>query len=562
MSQIPLDQFEQYIDEPILKRGLDYFKSGAVEHLGKNDGNQNFMVNGSSAYRVQLQIKKDELVFQHCDCPFDLGPICKHVVAALFYTQQDVLDIAPKSKKTTSKPRKPRKSLDDKVDDILEELPKKELNAYLKILINEDNRLRRRFLAHFAYLNEKETKALYAKQVRAILKSASHNYGYVDRSGARQVGGATYALMKTGKEHLENGNHKSALYLSFAVLEEMTKALDFVDDSNADVGGNIDLALQVLEELSHTVLKTDLKKEFFDLCLRDFEKELFKGWDWHLQMLSLAANVSSDKKSAKIIKSLLDKAQLSEYEQEEAELIKLPLLRNLESPSAAKQYMYDNLQFAAFRRMALEELIAEKEFTKAAVIAEEGLEKDKERRAGLAQEWRNWQLQIAMASQDDEGVVKFARDLILENSYQDKMEYYHMLKARIPEDKWEDYLNELISEMRTSYSNFQHIGKFYIAEKWFDKLFHLVKQAHSINNVKEYEPYLVKEYTAELVELYENHIRRYLSENTGRNYYKQAVKEIRWIKKLGDMQRVENLVAFLRKEYANRPALLEELGRV
>lgn len=38
MTTIPLDQFEQYIDETILKRGLDYFKSGAVEHLGNTDG--------------------------------------------------------------------------------------------------------------------------------------------------------------------------------------------------------------------------------------------------------------------------------------------------------------------------------------------------------------------------------------------------------------------------------------------------------------------------------------------------------------------------------------------
>lgn len=58
MTTIPLDQFEQYIDETILKRGLDYFKSGAVEHLGNTDGNQNFKVTGSSDYRVQLQIKK------------------------------------------------------------------------------------------------------------------------------------------------------------------------------------------------------------------------------------------------------------------------------------------------------------------------------------------------------------------------------------------------------------------------------------------------------------------------------------------------------------------------
>jgi len=31
--QIPLEQFEQYIDETILKRGLSYFKKGRVSQV-------------------------------------------------------------------------------------------------------------------------------------------------------------------------------------------------------------------------------------------------------------------------------------------------------------------------------------------------------------------------------------------------------------------------------------------------------------------------------------------------------------------------------------------------
>lgn len=158
--------------------------------------------------------------------------------------------------------------------------------------------------------------------------------------------------------------------------------------------------------------------------------------------------------------------------------------------------------------------------------------------------------------------MKFVSVLILEDSHQDKMEYSHLVKARIPENKWTDYLNKLITEMRTSYSNFNHIANFYIAEKWFDKLYDLVKHPHSIENIKENESYLAKEYSEELAQLYENHIRKYLSENIDRNYYKQVVQKMRWIKKLGDLDQVDNLVAFLREEYANRPALLEELERV
>jgi hypothetical protein len=35
---IPLNQFEQIVDEVILKRGLDYFRKGLVEHGGVESG--------------------------------------------------------------------------------------------------------------------------------------------------------------------------------------------------------------------------------------------------------------------------------------------------------------------------------------------------------------------------------------------------------------------------------------------------------------------------------------------------------------------------------------------
>ena len=31
----------------------------------------------------------DEVVDYSCDCPYDMGPVCKHVVAALFELQHD-----------------------------------------------------------------------------------------------------------------------------------------------------------------------------------------------------------------------------------------------------------------------------------------------------------------------------------------------------------------------------------------------------------------------------------------------------------------------------------------
>jgi len=49
--KIPLDKFEQYIDETILKRGLKYFKNGHVYELEEiSPGEYEAIVEGSEDY--------------------------------------------------------------------------------------------------------------------------------------------------------------------------------------------------------------------------------------------------------------------------------------------------------------------------------------------------------------------------------------------------------------------------------------------------------------------------------------------------------------------------------
>lgn len=102
--QIPLNEFEQYINETILKRGLAYFKSGAISDFSEiSNGEYEAIVSGTDEYTVQLEIKNNTLTAHSCDCPYDMGSICKHVVATIFYFQQDVLDF---NQSTTKSPKK------------------------------------------------------------------------------------------------------------------------------------------------------------------------------------------------------------------------------------------------------------------------------------------------------------------------------------------------------------------------------------------------------------------------------------------------------------------------
>ena len=100
---IPLNQFEQHIGETILKRGLSYYKNGAVESIDEIAVGEYFaIVSGSEHYEVEVKIKNKTIVDINCDCPYD-GGICKHAVAVIFSIQAEVLQLNDVQIQTSSK---------------------------------------------------------------------------------------------------------------------------------------------------------------------------------------------------------------------------------------------------------------------------------------------------------------------------------------------------------------------------------------------------------------------------------------------------------------------------
>ena len=128
---LSLSNFEQQIDGTILKRGFDYFKKGyvtEVEDLGGGDFEAT--VEGSEIYTVHLHIKGDKVMEYDCDCPYDWGVVCKHVVAVLFYLQKDLLDLDNLTKVKAS-PRKKKESETLQMEQILKHLTHDELRAFV-----------------------------------------------------------------------------------------------------------------------------------------------------------------------------------------------------------------------------------------------------------------------------------------------------------------------------------------------------------------------------------------------------------------------------------------------
>lgn len=563
--QIPLNQFEQYIDETILKRGLSYFRDDLVQEPEINaSGLFEAKVNGTKEYSVKFKITNETLEFYGCTCPYDMGPTCKHMAAVLFYLQKDKLNIAPKIKRSTKTTKTKKITIEDQLNDIFQTISREELIQFLNQQMDSNSLIRTGLLTSFSHYIKSESKALYSSQLKAIFKSLKGRRGYIHW---RQLGDAAKqvsSLLLTAAIHLENNNFKSPILIAFAALEELTLALNYCDDSNADIGDNIQFAFKILKDLSQCHLPEDIRKLFFQECIIAFEKRKLSGWDWDLGILNLAIDLANDDKEFKQIHNCLDKTKVeSSHEKEERQVLKLNLLRKTQGETVAEQYLEKNLDNSAIRKEALAKAYRQENWERVKKLALEGIQQDEKSKPGLALDWLNWLLRIAQIENNKGEIIAYAKKLWLRNYYPEQ-DYFEVLKSNIEPSHWNTFLENAINELTATnrWPNVQFIAKIYAQEQWWVRLIELLKKFPDFNYLEHYESIIPEEFQPELVRLYELLVNDFMKGAVGRSHYKLACRYLRRMIKLGGRETVNAMIIDYRKLYPQRVALMDELNKV
>lgn len=570
--QIPLHEFEQVIDESILQRGLSYFKKGLVmEPEELEPGLYEAIVKGTENYTLRLRLKNEIITEYYCDCPYDMGPVCKHVAALIFYLQQDELGIQQKAPaKKTKQKSTTKKGITHQVDALLDKLSFDELKEFIRKQASADPSIKRIFLATYAHLSEKETKKLYAKQIKAILKNASGRLGYIERRAARLAGLMVKELTDTAQSHVKNGNYKSALMISFAVLEEITEALQFADDSSGELGENINNAYHLILDLSLKNIPEEIRKELLLYTLNAFETKIFFGWDWHIGMMEIASLLLVDDTEAKKIFELLDQVERGtfDFEFRKAQNIKLQILKKTKGEKDVTKFIEQNLDNPYIRHEAIQNEIDNTNYNKAIKLAKDGVEHDLEERPGLAMDWYDCLLRISIEQKDTKKIIEYAR-LLFVDSIKERQQYYELLKNTVDKKQWNSFVEKLVNDInnKSVWLNFDLIAQIYVIEESWIKLMTLLKEEFtngniSLDHIVNYEKYLVNQYPKELARLYEDGVIELLADNTGRNHYKDACRYIRRMIKVGAKEEADALVNTLKQRYRQRYALIEELSGI
>ena len=136
-----LENFESWITKSILSKGENYWVNDNVQNLEQDRDTWEADVYGTDDYVTGVTVKNGQVEEWFCDCPYDHGPICKHVVAVMFAVRDEIPDeLLTTTEVATSvsdkiESTKQKKKPANPIEEIIEKLTEPELRKLITYFV-------------------------------------------------------------------------------------------------------------------------------------------------------------------------------------------------------------------------------------------------------------------------------------------------------------------------------------------------------------------------------------------------------------------------------------------
>jgi uncharacterized Zn finger protein len=256
-----------------VRRGEEYYREGAVSNTAIQGNLLSGECSGTYApyYRVQVQLDQAGIAGTSCTCLYEYGGYCKHIVALLLaYVHH------PKSFTVRKAPM-----------ELLADLDHNDLTAILTKLIQEQPDLYDRIEALLSVPSKKSRKKrkkvdieVYRRHIIGIVHSLD---GMRMSEAYWHVGGLANQLrevQESAVKFLDAGDAETALEILLLLLDEASRAIEYIDDSDGELGGYVgDLGTPLAE----AILSIELSQVERDRLVRRLEKLIDYAGDYGME---------------------------------------------------------------------------------------------------------------------------------------------------------------------------------------------------------------------------------------------------------------------------------------
>ena len=579
--KMTLDNFCDFVPSRIWWRGEEYYSSGAIISIEESlSGEWRAVVEGTYDYNVRIVTDGDEILEWECDCPYDGGDICKHVVAVVMAIRNIKTDDSEKG--LLKKPRSINGAKAAKWSETVTGISEPRENlTFTELLSNASADELRRVIMEYSLKNDgiknclidffkrnavrEEGMVNYVEQVREIFSNAYSVNGHRSRYREPEVnwGDVCFgmdAIFEEAECMLKKGNVHEVWMVVMAFFEGLADIAD--DECSYEVNDLCGRAGELLIEALRTG-EIDCKMALSKL--EDVTKSLAYEEYGLYEVDELLARVRgfalSPEEALEYLETLLA-SHRTPYELDCYVLQKVELQRRLGRDSEAEDTMDRYICLEAVREMRLEELLDAERFDDALKLADDGIAlAGLEMFSGSAVKWMEKKLEIFERLGDVESSIDVCRCLFIVE--RGSMEYYYRLKKMVAASGFSSFLQDMISKTSSStYGGHSVIADIYLQENDYDSLFSFLASAesHRLDLLKNYAHRLPSSFSKDLLALFVEDLRLYAKKNVGRNHYIYLARIMSDMKKLsGGAEISSSLAEEFRQAYHRRPAMLDEL---
>ncbi len=555
-----VNKLKQLTDPKIWNRGKDYFYSGMVRDLDNNGNDWSARVEGSYNYRVKLKVENDKVADWDCTCPYDYGPVCKHVAAAALAIEEQLELGEPEVIGSTIQKKEPEDPIPIKIKDI----PAKDLKSFCEEYARENSGFTASLTAFLSNIAPPVKKKInYALKIRKAADHASDRHGFIDYYHAPKAFNEVFDFLFKAEKLVKKNGFEEVFEIAKAVFEEVSEMCQYMDDSD----GMVSTALDQSQDLIYAILNSgdstaELKNKIFEWLMSEYPKEKYQGFlgdEMLLDMLVYSAKILN---TIPQVLPLLEQALLnaeSDYTREDLLIQQIDLLNNSGQHTEAESLLNKSLRFSEIRRIKLDQLLQQQKYDDAEKLIKDGIKIAREDRyIGTEIECNKALLDIYNKTGNKKQQLIITRWLF-KNDSNSRTEHLKKLKIFFTPEQWLVEREKLIVDFKKS--NNWYLFDFYTYEEMWGELFSLLKKNPHFHLLRQYDKYLIDDYQDEMLEMYDMALNSKAEMANNRKDYKELTRDLKSVKKLkGGSALVKKLVSQFRETYKRRPAMMEELS--
>jgi uncharacterized Zn finger protein len=265
-------------NEKSFARGQELYRHEAISKAAIQGQTLTGLCEGvqSPFYQVRAELDASGVRAASCNCEYDYGGYCKHIVALLLTYAHAPEQFAGRAELAPRLAELSREQLLALLNELLAEVPEMsdwlEAAMALPAVVKQSQSAKTQSATAQAAAPKRKKKVdteVYRRRVRGIMHS-------LDRMRASEaywhVGGLTDELRgveQTALKFLDAGDAETALRILMTLLEESHDGFEYIDDSNGELGDYLNGLSKTLAEV---ILSLDLDEDQREDILSDIDE--------------------------------------------------------------------------------------------------------------------------------------------------------------------------------------------------------------------------------------------------------------------------------------------------